>query len=503
MKNNPVKLPNKGTPSRTVLDRMKRMGASDARWKEGRVFSLVFYAGEEIARLLKDAYTMYFSENGLNPGAFPSLRQMEAEVIAMTSHLLGSDGTVKGNMTSGGTESILMACKTARDHYRKIRPQIKQPEIITPVSAHPAFDKAGHYFDIKITHIPLRDDFRADVDAMQAAINENTIMLVGSAPQYPQGVVDPICELATLARQNNLLMHVDACVGGFMLPFVRRLGYDIPDFDFGVAGVTSMSVDLHKYAYAAKGASIVLYRNLELRRHQYFVYTQWPGGIYGSPSIAGTRPGGAIAAAWAVMNHLGEEGYLELNREVMLSVKKFQDGINAIPGLCVPGKPDMSVMCIMSDQGSDSKLDIYAVGDEMSVRGWHLDRQQNPQSLHLTINWAHSQSVDLFLDDLSDSCKSARGLGQARLQTAMGKVLGFVLKVLPQKLSGKLLSSLAKIGGSGVPKRSAAMYGMMGSLPNQGDLHDVVMELVEGFTDVNMEMYHKNHTDPKAVDDSH
>lgn len=482
MKRPAVRLPSDGSSHTDVLAAMRRMRAEDARWKEGRAFSLVFYAGQDILRLLKDAYSLYFSENGLNPGAFPSLRRLEAEVISMTAALLGGDAQVVGNMTSGGTESILMACKTARQKFRKERPEIQKPEIVVPVTAHPAFDKAGHYFDIKIVHVPVGSDYRADVQAMEAAITPNTIMLVGSAPQYPQGVVDSIRELADVATRHHLLMHVDACVGGFMLPFVRKLGYPVTDFDFHVPGVTSMSVDLHKYAYAAKGASVVLYRNRALRRHQYFVYTEWPGGIYGSPSIAGTRPGGAIAAAWAIMHYLGEGGYLRITREVMEVVKIFRDGINALPGVCVPGEPEMSVMCILPEEGDD--LDIYAVGDEMSVRGWHLDRQQNPASLHLTVNWAHTQSAEQFLLDLEDSILAARSAG-GRLQTQLGSLAGKLIGMLPDSLATGATQLLARIGGGGVPKRSAAMYGMMGSLPNRGDLQELVKDLLDQFTSVN------------------
>lgn len=477
MKKSNTILPTKGSPPEEVLNFMRSFRNQDTRWKEGRTFSLVFYAGDELLEFLKDAYTMFFSENGLNPGAFPSLRRFEAEVIAMTANLLGGDAKVCGNMTSGGTESILMAVKTARTKFRKERPDIKIPEIVLPVTAHPAFDKAGYYFDVKLIHVATGLDFRADVAAMEAAITKNTIMMVGSAPQYPQGVVDPISELGMIARKNNILMHVDSCVGGFMLPFVKKLGYMVPDFDFSVPGVTSMSVDLHKYAYAAKGASIVLYKNKALRRHQYFVQTEWPGGIYASPSIAGTRPGGSIAAAWAVMQYLGEEGYMRINKAVMETAHKFRDGINAIDGIYVPGEPHMSVMSI----AAEDDLNIYAIGDEMTVRGWHLDRQQFPSTLHLTVNWAHTQSVDQFLNDLKEAVAASKS-STNKMQSMAGSLMSGIMKMLPGKLSGKFAGLLAKMGGSGVPKRTAAMYGMMGDLPDRGDLHELVKDLLEGFT---------------------
>lgn len=476
----PVSLPDAGLDRDEVFRRMAAVRDKDTRWRDGRTFSLVFYAGEEMLSVLKEAYTMFFSENGLNPGAFPSLKKFESEVLSMTAGLLGGDSNTAGNMTSGGTESILMAVKTARQKFRAERPDITEPEILVPVTAHPAFDKAGHYFDVKIRHMPVAQDYRADVNAMRDAITERTIMIVGSAPQYPQGVVDPIAELAELAAARGILMHVDACVGGMMLPFVRKLGFDVPDFDFKLPGVTSMSVDLHKYGYAAKGASCVLYRDKDLRRHQYFVYTEWPGGIYASPTVAGTRPGGAIAAAWAIMNYLGEEGYLGITRTVMETVRTVAEGVREMDGVKILGEPHMSVMCLAAD---DPSLDIYEVGDEMSVRGWHLDRQQYPASLHLTINWAHSQSVEQFLSDLREAIAKARRFSLSKLNSQMGVLAGSALGVLPESMASGITRMFSKMGGSGLPKRSAAMYGMMGKLPNRGDLQDVVKDLLDKFTD--------------------
>ncbi|MGC9336215.1 MAG: pyridoxal phosphate-dependent decarboxylase family protein, partial [Anaerolineae bacterium] len=292
-----ITMPHTRQSAAAVLSRMQQLRDQDARWQEGKTWSLVYDAGEELTEFLKQAYTLFFSENGLNPMAFPSLRRFEAEAVSMTASLLGGSERTAGNMTSGGTESILMAVKTARDWARSHDPANDAPEMVLPASAHPAFDKAAHYFCVRAVHVPVGTDFRADVEAITRAITPRTILLVGSAPSYPHGVVDPIADLAGVAREHGLLCHVDACVGGFLLPFVRRLGYPVPDFDLGVPGVTSISVDLHKYGYAAKGASVILYDSRELRRHQFFVHTGWPGGIYPSPTMAGTRPAGPIAAA--------------------------------------------------------------------------------------------------------------------------------------------------------------------------------------------------------------
>lgn len=432
------KLPGRGTSGEQLLAEMEALRASDANWKEGRIWSLVYYPGEEVYDLLKKAYTMFFSENGLNPGAFPSLRKFETEVVAMAADLLGGGPGAAGTMTSCGTESIMMAVKTYRDRARAERPGISAPEMVLTETAHPAFYKAGHYFDVKPVRIPVKPDFRADVKAMRAAVNENTILIMGSAPSYPQGVIDPIEELAALAVEKGVGCHVDACLGGFLLPFVRKLGYPIPDFDFRVPGVTSISADVHKYGFAAKGASTILYRDKELRKHQFYAFTDWSGGIYAHPTMTGTRPGGSFAAAWAVMNHLGEEGYLRIAGAIMDTTKKLMEGINSIPGLYVLGRPDMSVFAFTSDL-----FDIYTLGDAMDARGWHMDRQQRPPCLHLMVTPVHEKVVDRFLADLGDC---AREVAENKSQ---------------------------------VPGGTAAMYGMAGTLPDRGAVKEFVLNYLD------------------------
>ncbi|MDO8754689.1 MAG: aspartate aminotransferase family protein, partial [Anaerolineales bacterium] len=376
--------PSTGKSKDEVLETMRAARDHDVQWQKGRAFSLVYHAGKDVDDLLKEASLLFFSENGLNPTAFPSLRKFETEITAMAASLLGGNADTAGTVTSGGTESLLMAVKTARDWARKNRPEIKQPEMILPLSGHPAFEKAAHYFDVKPVRTALRPDYRADVESARKAVTANTILIIGSAPAYPHGVVDPIRELAAIAKEYGILFHTDACVGGFMLPFVRKLGYRVPDFDLSVPGVTSISADLHKYAYAAKGASVILYRTAELRRHQMFVSINWPGGIYPSPAMGGTRPGAPIAAAWAVLNYLGESGYLEMTDQVMKATHRLQEGVSATPGLKVISDPEMSVFAI----GSDG-LDVYSLADELTKRNWHLDRQQFPPTLHMTVQFGH------------------------------------------------------------------------------------------------------------------
>jgi len=461
-----------------VLSAMQAARARDVRWQDGKAFSLVYDAGEEVSELVKEAYTMYFSENALNPTAFPSLRKFESEVIAMCAALLGGSEGVTGTMTSGGTESLLMAVKTAREWGRLQKPQAELPEMVLPSTAHPAFEKAAHYFGVRPVHVPVGEDFRAQVPRMEAAISPNTILMVGSAPSYPQGVVDPITGLAAVAQKHGILFHVDACVGGFMLPFVRKLGYPVPDFDFQVPGVTSISADLHKYGYAAKGASVILYRERDLRMHQFFVHTDWAGGIYASPAMAGSRPGGAIAAAWAVLNFLGEEGYLEIVEKVMQATNRLKAGVAEIKGVYILSNPEMSVLALASDQHN-----IYEIGDEMTLKGWYMDRQQFPPSLHVTLNYAHADVIDDFLGDLASAVNKTRKPSWHKFRdTILLRLARVLVRWLPERMVSKLMgraSGLLGVEGSDLPQRSAAMYGMMGSLPNRGDMKTLVLDLLD------------------------
>lgn len=471
--------PTTGKSRDEILAAMRAARDHDVQWQKGRAFSLVYHAGKDVDNLLKEASLLFFSENGLNPAAFPSLRKFETEIVAMAASLLGDTNAV-GTVTSGGTESLLMAVKTARDWARKHRPEIRHPEMILPISGHPAFEKAADYFGVKAVRTPLKPDSRADIESMRKAITPDTILMVGSAPSYPHGVVDRIREMAGIAQEHGLLFHVDACVGGFMLPFVRKLGYPVPDFDLSVPGVTSISADLHKYAYAAKGASVVLYKTTELRRHQMFVSTDWTGGIYPSPAMSGTRPASPIAAAWAVLNYLGEEGYLELTDTVMRATRKLQEGVNGIAGIKVISDPEMSVFAI----GSDG-LDVYALADELTRRGWHLDRQQFPPSLHMTVQFGHVGVVDEFLSDLADAASIVRRPGVEKTVNAwMLKIANWLVRILPEAWVTALMGKVSGLvgGGGGLPSKMAPMYGLMGSLPNRGDLKEMVLDLLDGMT---------------------
>lgn len=385
-----------------MLRALEDLRGHDVRWKEGRAFSLTYYAGEEPYQMGLDAYRAFATENMLNLDAFPSLRTMQSEVLSSVAALLGGDDDTVGVFTSGGTESILTAVKGARTwgHNRGV----SNPEMVLPTTAHAAFSKAGDYFGVRTIRVPVRQDFRADSDAIAAAISPDTVLIVGSAPAYPQGVIDPISELGCVAQEFDVLFHVDACMG-FTMPWLQRLGLVGTDWNFTVPGVTSMSCDLHKYGYTQKGASVLLHRTKELRKHQFFFTSDWLGGIYGSPAILGTRGAGSLAAAWAVMQHLGEDGYTRLTLDAFRAREKIQRAVSAMPGLAVRGEPEATLIAFGADPkvAVGEQLDIFAVGDRLAELGWYCDRQAPPDSLHCTVNAIHASYVDEFCADLASA----------------------------------------------------------------------------------------------------
>lgn len=389
--------PAEGRPVDHLVAEIRAGRSRDADWRAGRTFSLVYNPVDaELERLHEAVAHEYLHENYLNPFAFPSLMRMEREVVAMGADLVHGNPR-GGKLTSGGTESLFLAVQVARDHARDER-GIAAPTIVVPETAHPAFAKACHYLDVDEVRVPVGADGRADVAATAAAVDERTALVVGSAPCYPFGVVDPIPELAALAGERRVLCHVDGCLGGWLLPFLERLGEPVPPWDFRVEGVTSLSADVHKYGWCFKGASLLLHRDEDLLRRQYFLYDGWPGGLYGSATTAGTRPAAPIAAAWATVNHLGLDGYLRLADQVRTAAARFRAGVEAIDGLQVTGDPVPGVMEIGVAPGEDG-IDIAAVGDVMDDRGWHLDRQQG--GLHAIISPSHIAVADEFLADLA------------------------------------------------------------------------------------------------------
>ncbi|MCX7606996.1 MAG: aminotransferase class V-fold PLP-dependent enzyme [Bacteroidia bacterium] len=470
--------PAQGRPAEEILQQIDHMKSHDMDSTGSRLWSLVYYHSPEVLQLAQEVYARYISENALNPLAFPSLRRMENEVVSIVKGLLHCPPAGGGTMTSGGTESIFLALKAARDYARMHKPHLSHLEVVAPLSAHPAFDKAAHYLGLRLIHTPLDSDGAADVSAMEAAISERTVLLVGSAPSYPHGVVDPIPQIAELAQRKGLLFHVDACVGGFILPFLERIGLPIPPFDFRVEGVTSLSVDLHKYGYTPKGASVILYRERALRRHQFFVYGGWNGGIYASSSFSGTRSAGAIAAAWAVLQYLGETGFVAAAQAAWETTRRIHSAISDIAELYVIGRPAATVFAI----GAHPPLDIYALGDALAKRRWFLDRQQRPASLHLTVTAGHARVVEEFIRDLREAVAEERlRLGRGAWRRRMGRTaVRAGLAVLPERWVRSMARWISRTAQTDrPPRRTAALYGMMASLPQQGS----VEKLVEDFLD--------------------
>ncbi|MBJ7426728.1 MAG: aspartate aminotransferase family protein [Ilumatobacteraceae bacterium] len=385
-----------------VLRQVAEIGAKDLNWKQGRAFSLAYYAGADVQEVADQALAMYASTNGLNADAFPSLKKFQSEVVQMVSAWVHGGDQAAGFMTSGGTESILLAVKGARERGRREK-GITTPNVVLPTSAHAAFEKACYYFGLESRRIAVDAEWRADVTAMSAAIDSNTVLLVGSAPQYPQGVIDPISEIAALGLSMDINVHVDACMGGVTLPFLERLGVPITPWDFRVDGVTSISVDLHKYGYTAKGASVILHRNKKLRSYQTFVTDNWLGGFYGSSGVLGTKSGGPMAAAWAVMNYLGDDGYLRLTKAAYDACQQLADAIEQFPELQLRARPDSTLLSFGARESHDDSspmFNIYAVADLLAQRGWYVDKQSPPASLHCTVNAVHGAVIDDFLIDL-------------------------------------------------------------------------------------------------------
>ena len=385
-----------------VLRQVAEIGAKDLNWKQGRAFSLAYYAGADVQEVADQALAMYASTNGLNADAFPSLKKFQSEVVQMVSTWVHGGDQAAGFMTSGGTESILLAVKGARERGRREK-GITNPNVVLPTSAHAAFEKACYYFGLETRRIAVDTEWRADVTAMSAAIDSNTVLLVGSAPQYPQGVIDPITEIASLGLSLDINVHVDACMGGVTLPFLERLGLPITPWDFRVDGVTSISVDLHKYGYTAKGASVILHRNKKLRSYQTFVTDNWLGGFYGSSGVLGTKSGGPMAAAWAVMNYLGDDGYLRLTKAAYEACQQLADAIEQFPELQLRARPDSTLLSFGARDTHDESspmFDIYAVADLLAQRGWYVDKQSPPASLHCTVNAVHGAVIEDFLIDL-------------------------------------------------------------------------------------------------------
>lgn len=420
------RLPAKGVDRGEILDLMQEMKALEAsRWENGYVSGAVYHGNQAHIDFMNQVYAINSQSNPIHPEIWPSSSKFEAEVVAMTASMLSADQAqeeIVGTVTSGGTESILLAMKTYRDWARETK-GITEPEIIAPTTAHAAFTKASEYFGIRVVRIPVGEDFRADVAATREAITGNTIALVGSAPPFPHGIVDPIEELSELALQHGLAFHTDACLGGFLLPWAEKLGYDIPAFDFRLPGVTSISVDTHKYGYAAKGTSVILYRGMELRHFQYFTLADWPGGFYASPTFAGSRPGALIAAAWAAMVSLGEQGYLEAASRILETASWLNQELRKLDEVEVIGEPPFMVVF------RTKTLNIYKLLERMNHDGWEIHGLHLPPCAHLCITLRHTREgvKERFLEDLKAAIKYVQAHPEA--PEGLGPIYGLAAVV--------------------------------------------------------------------------
>jgi glutamate/tyrosine decarboxylase-like PLP-dependent enzyme len=405
-----TKMAAQGRAREEVLSDLRSFKAGDIDWTHGRAPLFVFKGDDQAHEVGREAFFEYFSENALGAKrAFHSVRRMEEEVVDMALDLFHAPESGRGFMTTGGTESIIQAVQTCRDWTREQRgkPGLGG-NIVAPESLHPAFDKAARLMDLEIRRAPVGLDFRADVGAMEALIDENTLMLVGSAPCFPYGVIDPIAEIGALAERHGLWLHVDACVGGYLAPFARRIGRDIPDFDFSVPAVTSISADLHKFGFCPKPASTVFYRDPDKARLHAFDFNAWPNGRFSTATIVGTRPAGGVAAAWATMQFLGVEGYERVARELMEFIDRYKAGVGAIDGLQVLGRPHLSIVAFGAQD-----FDIFAVAERLSAKGWLPGLVQRPKAIHRMMSLLHAPSLDEYLADLRECVAAVRAESSA------------------------------------------------------------------------------------------
>lgn len=436
-----VELPKNGVKYDELIEQVKKyVQMGDYDWKNGKVSGTVYKNDENLIRLMAEVYGYASYTNPLHPDVFPGVCKMEAEVIRISCRLFNGDENSCGTMTTGGTESIILACKAYRDYAREVK-GIKKPVMIVPVTAHSAFDKAAQYLNIKVRTVPVNPhSCTVSVKAMERAINKNTIMLVSSVPNFPYGTMDNVEAISALGIKYNIPVHVDACLGGFLICFMSQAGYDLPPFDFRLPGVTSISADTHKYGFAPKGSSVILYREKKYRHHQYTITTDWPGGIYGSPTINGSRSGGIIASCWATLMYFGYDGYLEATKKIIDTSKYIENKLRQMDGIFIFGSPVTSVIALGSKD-----FHIYRLSQALGAKGWNLNPLQFPSGIHLCVTHVHTEPgvADQFLNDVETELEN-------------------ILKVPDLPVEGKL-----------------AMYGMSQGIPDR----TVVGDFVKSFLD--------------------
>ncbi|XP_034830192.1 sphingosine-1-phosphate lyase [Maniola hyperantus] len=430
-------LPEDGFSAEQVAEEVRQhlvLGAYD--WKGGNVSGAVYHVNEDISNVACEAYALTAYTNPLHADVFPGINKMEAEIVRMTVNLFNGDEECCGTVTTGGTESIMMACKAFRDlAYSK---GITNPQMVLPSTAHTAFDKAAQYLGIGIVTVPVSSDtYTVDLDAVQKAIGRRTCMIVGSAPNFPYGTMDDIKALSDIAVEYDVPLHVDACLGGFIAAFMPRAGHDVPLFDFRLPGVASISADTHKYGYAPKGTSVIVYRKPQYRHCQYTVSTEWPGGVYGSPTVNGSRAGGLIAACWATLMFVGHSRYVAMADEVISTARYIEAGLRKIEGLFIFGKPATTVVAFGS-----RRFDIFKLADELHKKGWSLNTLQFPSGIHIAVTHAHTRSglADRFIADVQAATKICLKEGSEPIQGKMA-IYG-VAQSIPDR---SLVSDITKL----------------------------------------------------------
>jgi glutamate/tyrosine decarboxylase-like PLP-dependent enzyme len=461
-----MNIPQQGLSREEILNTLQALKGSDMDWHAGKVWCYVYHPGEDPAEVTREAYLSYLSENALDPSVFPSLLKVETDVVRATINLLRGDSDAVGHLTTGGTESIMLAVKTARDKVRAEHPEITQPEMVLPRTAHAAFHKAAHYLSVKPVVVDIDPQtFKVRAQDMERAITSNTILLVASAPSYSQGVVDPIEAIGRIAQEKNLLFHVDACVGGLHLSFMRKLRYEVPDFDFTVPGVTSISTDLHKYGYAAKGCSVIMYRSKDIRKYQIFACTDTTGYTLINPTMLSSRSGGPMAGAWAILNFLGEDGYKNIIQEVQEATRKLIDGVNSIEGLQVLGEPAMCMFSFKSDV-----INVYQLADEMHQRGWYIQGQFStpltPRNLHLSVNHGTMHNVEPLLKDLRECVEIVKLKTPLDSDAIRAMVAAAMQSPNAEAAFGQLAAS-AGLTGSELPSEMALINEVLDALPDE------------------------------------
>lgn len=468
-------MPDVGVPAVRILTELAELRAGDLPTQGGRLFAYVYDSGlPGLDELAAAAYAAATHTNGLDPTAFPSLLRMENDVVAAVARLLGGGSPIApdvvGNITSGGSESLLLAVKAARD----ARPDVARPRLVTSMSGHPAAAKAGAYLRVDVDQVPVDPaTLRVSPADIAAAIRPDTVLVIASAPGYPHGIVDPVPKIAAVAAERGVRCHVDACFGGWTLPYWHRLGVPGTRFDFSVPGVTSISVDLHKYAYCPKGASVLLHRDPRLRASQYFGYANWAGYPVVNPTAAATRSGGPIAAAWATLRFVGDSGYLDLAARTLDAVRGLTAAVSAVDGLRLisPTSVDAPESTVVAFASSDPAIDIFVLADELAERGWYVQPQLSyatvGPTVHLSVTAAVAPRVAEFAAALTESVVAARVHGRVLLPRHVYAALTAVDQGIPSAdAAGSLAGSLAEalgfdVGSGRTPARMATVNALL------------------------------------------